>query len=67
MKKNENLPLCEKYVLTVDEACSYFSIGRDKMYEMAKAPGAPYVLRNGRTILIKRAAMEKYIEQMFFI
>lgn len=67
MKKEVSIPLCEKYILTIDEACQYFSIGRDKMYELVKQDGCPYALHNGRTFLVKRKAMEKYLEQTCYI
>lgn len=67
MKKEVYIPLYEKYILTVDEACQYFSIGRDKMYELVKQDGCSYALHNGRTLLVKRKEMEKYLEQTCYI
>jgi len=67
VEKEANIPIHEKYALSIDEACQYFSIGRDKMYELVKQEGCPYALHNGRTLLVKRKAMEKYLEQMYYI
>ena len=68
IKKNTlNIPIYEKFNLTIDEACQYFNIGRDKMYELAKISGNKFILHNGRTILIKRKLFEKYLEQNIYI
>lgn len=71
MKKKENkiinIPIYEKYNLTIEEASQYFNIGRDKMYELTKIEGNKFVLHNGRNILIKRKLLEKYLEQNSYI
>lgn len=62
-----NIPICEKFNLTIEEASQYFNIGRDKLYELAKTEGNKFVLHNGRSILIKRKLLEKYLEQNSYI
>lgn len=57
----EKVPISAKYALTVFEAMEYFGIGRDTLYRLIKNPTAPYVLRVGRTTLIKRVAFETYL------
>lgn len=57
----------EKFSLTIPEASAYFNIGRDKLYELAKEEGNDYTLHNGKTILIKRRQLEKYLEQRKYI
>lgn len=61
------LPINEKFNLTITEASEYFNIGRDKLYELTKEDGCKFVLRNGRSVLIKRKALEKYLEQVAYI
>lgn len=62
-----NIPIHEKFNLTIEEACQYFNIGRDKMYELTKTEGNRFALHNGRNILIKRKLLEKYLEQNSYI
>lgn len=62
-----NIPIHEKFNLTIEEASQYFNIGRDKMYELTKIEGNNFVLHNGRNILIKRKLLEKYLEQNSYI
>ena len=38
----EKIPISEKYALTISEAMSYFNIGRDKLYFLAKEEGNNY-------------------------
>jgi excisionase family DNA binding protein len=61
------IPIHEKYNLTIAEACEYFNIGRDKLYELAKEDGCKFVIHNGRNILIKRKLFEKFLEQISYI
>ena len=67
MDLTEKVPIHEKYTLTIAEAVEYFNIGRDKLYELAKEDGCKFVIRNGRSILIKRKAFEKHLEQIAYI
>lgn len=66
-KKQINIPVYEKYILTIEEAGTYFNIGRDKLYELAKDEGCKFVIRNGRNILIKRKVFEKYLDTVSYI
>ena len=61
------IPINEKFNLTIAEASEYFNIGRDKLYELAKEDGCKFVIHNGRSILIKRKVLEKYLEQTAYI
>ena len=62
-----NIPISEKFNLTIAEASEYFNIGRDKLYELAKEDGCKFVIHNGRSVLIKRKVFEKYLEQIAYI
>lgn len=61
------VPIWEKYALTVEEAAAYSSIGLNKIDEMAKQPNCPFVLYIGRRKLIKRKEFERYLSKMIEI
>lgn len=63
----KEVPIWEKMNLTIEEAIAYSGIGRDKLYELTRRPDCPFVLRNGRAILIKRKEFEKYNSKMNYI
>lgn len=65
--QTNNIPICNKFTLTVEEATQYFNIGRDKIYQLTKEEGCKFVLHNGRNILIKRELFEKYLENKSYI
>ena len=56
---NRAIPIADKYALTIPEACEYFGLGRDKLYELCRQDGCRFVIHNGRNLLIKRKAFEK--------
>ncbi len=60
-------PLWEKSNLTVEEAASYFNIGVNKIRDMTNDSRCPFVLWNGNKRLIKRKALEKYLETAYSI
>ena len=62
--KHKEIPVWEKYCLTIKEATEYFNIGRDTMYKLSKIPDAPFILRIGRSVLIKRKSFEKYLDSI---
>lgn len=61
------VPIWEKSNLTVEEAASYFGIGRDKIKELSNDDRCPFVLWVGTKRLIKRRQFEDYIQKMFSI
>lgn len=64
METYNTIPIWKKINLTINEAARYSGIGRDKLYEIAKTPHCPFVLRNGAHILIKRKEFEEYMSQI---
>lgn len=66
-RTKQQVPICEKFTLTIEEASQYFNIGRDKLYALTKENGCKFVLHNGRNILIKRKQLENYLEQNTYI
>ena len=67
LMEKKDLLVHEKYCLTIPEACEYFGIGRNKLYELCNQDGCRFVIHNGRNVLIKRQALEKYLDQISFI
>lgn len=53
------VPLWEKYCLTLDEAAAYFGIGVNKLREMSDEPNCQFVIFNGSKRLIKRQKLEE--------
>ncbi|MCD8117038.1 MAG: excisionase [Oscillospiraceae bacterium] len=65
---NYNIPIGEKYSLSVSEAAQYFRIGEKKLYDLAKDnPDAKWLLRNGNRVQFKRAMFEKYLDGITII
>lgn len=62
--ENNNVPIWEKYALTVFEASEYFNIGEKKLREIIKSnPRADYLVWNGNKALLKRELFEKELNQ----
>ena len=60
---NTDVPIWEKYTLTIEEASKYFRIGENKLRRPAEEnPGAGWVILNGNRIQIKRKHFEKIID-----
>ena len=53
------VPIWEKYCLTLDEAAAYFGIGVNKLREMSDEPNCQFVIFNGSKRLIKRRKLEE--------
>ena len=64
MYNNNDVPIWEKYTLTIEEAAKYFRIGEGKLRKLAEEnPSASWVLMNGNRIQIKRKLFEKLIDE----
>ncbi len=58
------IPVWEKYALTIDEAAAYFHIGVKKLRKMVdENVNADFIVMNGTKVLIKRKIFEKYIDE----
>lgn len=53
------VPIWEKYCLTLDEAAAYFGIGVNKLRKMSDEPNCQFVIFNGSKRLIKRQKLEE--------
>lgn len=66
MKKDQcqELPLSQRFTLTLKEASQYFHIGEKKLRRMAaEYSGAAFLVCNGRKVLIIREEFEKFFRQ----
>ncbi|MBQ4067731.1 MAG: excisionase family DNA-binding protein [Lachnospiraceae bacterium] len=65
MKHSQNVPLWEKYTLTVEEAAAYFRIGEHKLRRhINENKNADYLLWNGNRVQIKREKFEKFVDTL---
>lgn len=58
------IPICEKYMLTVREAAAYFSIGIKKMRMLAENNEGSFAILMGNRYLIVRPHFEAYIDTL---
>lgn len=69
LNKNYNtsgadVPIWEKYTLTIEEASKYFRIGENKLRKLAETNiTSNWVILNGNRIQIKRKAFESLIDK----
>ena len=63
----KEIPLWEKANLSLEEASAYFGIGINKLRDMSNDDDCPFVLWNGNKRLIKRKALEKYLDNSYSI
>ena len=60
-----DIPMWEKYTLTIEEAFKYFRIGEKKLRKLAeKSPDAGWLIMNGNRLQIKRKQFEKVIDTL---
>ena len=65
MEKLIDIPVSEKYLLTILEASAYFNIGDKKLRKyLSEHQGEDYILMNGTKVLIKRHKFEKVIDAL---
>ncbi len=60
-----DVPIWEKYTLTIEEAAKYFRIGEKKLRQLAEEnPTANWLIMNRNRVQIKRKQFEKIIDSM---
>ena len=60
MMNYPDVPIWEKYTLTIEEAARYFRIGEKKLRKLAEEnPDASWLIMNGNRVQIKRRQFEK--------
>ena len=63
MMNYPDVPIWEKYTLTIEEAARYFRIGEKKLRKLAEEnPDASWLIMNGNRVQIKRRQFEKVID-----
>ena len=67
MAKEIEVPVWEKSNLTLEEAAAYFGIGINKLRSMSNGEDCKFVLWVGSKRLIKRRALEEYLEKEYSI
>ena len=62
---NNDIPVWEKYTLTIEEASKYFRIGENKLRRLAEEnKDAGWLIMNGNRIQIKRRQFEQVIDKL---
>ena len=60
-----DIPVWERYTLTIEEASCYFRIGENKLRRLAEENrDADWLIMNGNRIQIKRKQFEKVIDKL---
>ena len=59
----KDIPIWEKYTLTIEEAARYFRIGEGKLRRLADEKPAPnWLILNGNRVQIMRKKFESFID-----
>ena len=62
-----DVPIWQRYTMTIDEAAAYFHIGRARLRALvSEDPYAPYILMVGNRVQIKRKLFEEYLDSANF-
>lgn len=62
MKKD--IPIWEKYALTIREAAQYFHVGEKKLRQIVdENPDSEFVIKLGNRSMIKRKNFESYLDR----
>ena len=63
--KQTDIPIWERYTLTIEEASKYLRIGENKLRRLAdENKNADWLIMNGNRIQIKRKQFEKIIDKL---
>lgn len=63
--KQTDIPIWERYTLTIEEASKYFRIGENKLRRLAEEnKNANWLIMNGNRIQIKRKQFEQIIDTL---
>lgn len=64
--ESKEVPLWERFLLTVSEASNYFNIGENKMHKIANdylESDYKFVIQNGNRTMIKRKKFEEFLNE----
>ena len=68
MDLTNDIPIWQKYTLTIEEAALYFRVGENKLRKLiSENEDASYVLWNGNRPQIKRKKFEEFIDKVNLI
>lgn len=59
------VPIWQRYVLTVTEAAEYYHIGETKLRKIAEEhPESDFAILNGNRLLFKREKFERFLDRV---
>ena len=61
------VPLCEKWLLSIEEASIYFGVGQNRLAKLALQDGCKFVVFVGNKKLIKRKKFEEFLDEQYAI
>lgn len=64
---SKQIPIWEKYLLTIKEASEYFNIGENKMYRIVNEyleSDYKFVVQNGSRTMINRKKFESFLNEL---
>lgn len=64
------VPISQKFLLTIKEASQYFGIGENKLYKIANNylnSKEKFVILNGNRMMIHRIKFEKFLDNITYI
>lgn len=65
MSKINEIPIWEKYTLSVEEAAAYFRIGEGKLRQLIEVDkSAKFLFWNGNRVQIKRELFERFVDEL---
>lgn len=63
-RKSIQIPIWEKYALTIKEAAEYYNIAETKLRDyLLENREAPFVLKGGARLLVKRRLFEQFLDE----
>ncbi len=63
--KDSQVPIWQRYVLTVIEAAEYYHIGENKLRRIVEEhPEADFAILNGNRLLFKREKFERFLDRV---
>lgn len=58
------MPIWEKYALTINEAVQYFNLGEKKIRQIVREyEDSDFIMHNGNKALIKRKKFEEFLNE----
>ena len=61
------VPLCEKWLLSIEEVAAYFGVGQNRLAKLASQDGCKFVVFVGNTKRIKRKKFEEFLDEQYAI